>query len=1085
MTTKNHTTLLLRPLVVAPLALALGACFGEEPEGLAPAPMADVTVKMDFFHRPLPEIPLPNDIATRFDPIAATGLRINASMIAPTQLERDIRARIDSLDGWGTLQPVTIPFTGPIDPMSVRDRHDDVDYATADDAIYLINVDPESPAFGELTHLDIGNGNYPMVLERGDYGPNDPRGWTLSLMFDEADEDLDDDGVLDPGEDANRNRVLDPGEDTDGDGLLDGPEDTDADGVLDVPNYLPGMNPPIDDLAARADALMTFYEIQTHTLIARPMVPLLERTTYAVVVTRRVLDAAGNPVGSPFPSINHVAQNEALSALPQVLPDGLSMSDIAFTWSFTTGTNVSDWVAVRDGLYGHGPQAALADTFRPVIDELFDLRDPERVPSRTAPTVLYQEQWIPALQLIATGALGLESNTREYEAVMASQSYVDYHVMGSFRSPQLFERYDDEGNFLPFNAQSWPGDLDRVPAAAVGEDVTFWLTVPRREISPRGEDRPAPVVLLGHGYGSNRLEALTFAGYLAQYGVATLAIDNVSHGLVLDAETLEQVGQAVDLFGLGPFVEAVSQGRAYDFNRDGTADSGADFWSSYLFHTRDVVRQTLLDYVQMVRILRTFDGTTRWTFDQNQDGTPDLAGDFDGDGTVDVAASAGLHALGGSLGGMMASLIGALEPQIETIIPISGGGGLADLGIRSQQGGVREAFIFWTLGPMYYVNADLSTGLARVDLQTADLNRLVTQTLGEVADVRVGDTVVIENLTNGERDCGYIAPDGTARMQIATDRHDRLQIAFYAGPALVTGDEECAVLAGAEPFYVMDRFERTITYQNRTYRVDDALVAVGEGLGLRRARPDLRRFAGLGALIMDRCDPAVYAPYLGRRPLTFPGTGETTTTNALIVTTAGDMNVPASGGLTLGRAAGFIPYLEADERWGIPANQVIIDTYHAEAVHTFKRYTNQTTGEGVHIDIENFSQGTDIWGADVPRLEDPLHLWGPTVTEDGTPLGGISGAIFPYPVPEGQHGFPFPGQLPDRAIEQCEANCAEGDDCDCQNVETFDTGTFLFNAFGRYLQTNGAEMNVDLCNSRADCDYVVAPLPTRPLSDFE
>ena len=122
----------------------------------------------------------------------------------------------------------------------------------------------------------------------------------------------------------------------------------------------------------------------------------------------------------------------------------------------------------------------------------------------------------------------------------------------------------------------------------------------------------------------------------------------------------------------------------------------------------------------MVRILRTFDGSTRWTFDQNQDGSPDLAGDFDGDGTVDVAASARLHALGGSLGGMMASLIGALEPQIETIIPISGGGGLADLGIRSQQGGVREAFIFWTLGPMFYVNADLSTGQARVDLQTAD-----------------------------------------------------------------------------------------------------------------------------------------------------------------------------------------------------------------------------------------------------------------------------------------------------------------------------------------------------------------------------
>ena len=45
------------------------------------------------------------------------------------------------------------------------------------------------------------------------------------------------------------------------------------------------------DLAARADALMTFYESETNTLIARPVEPLRERTTYAVVVTRRLLDS--------------------------------------------------------------------------------------------------------------------------------------------------------------------------------------------------------------------------------------------------------------------------------------------------------------------------------------------------------------------------------------------------------------------------------------------------------------------------------------------------------------------------------------------------------------------------------------------------------------------------------------------------------------------------------------------------------------------------------------------------------------------------------------------------------------------------
>jgi len=55
-------------------------------------------VKLDFFHRPLPEIPLPIDLATRHDPSSPTGLRINASMLAPTQMERTVRRLIDTLD---------------------------------------------------------------------------------------------------------------------------------------------------------------------------------------------------------------------------------------------------------------------------------------------------------------------------------------------------------------------------------------------------------------------------------------------------------------------------------------------------------------------------------------------------------------------------------------------------------------------------------------------------------------------------------------------------------------------------------------------------------------------------------------------------------------------------------------------------------------------------------------------------------------------------------------------------------------------------------------------------------------------------
>src|SRR5688572_10228616 len=112
--------------------ISLGSC-AQESEGLADAQPAQTTVKMDFFHKPLPDIALPNDIATRYDEESPTKRRINASMIAPTGFEARIRERLDRMDGWGVLMPIAVPFTGPIDVQSVIDRHDDVDYATDDD----------------------------------------------------------------------------------------------------------------------------------------------------------------------------------------------------------------------------------------------------------------------------------------------------------------------------------------------------------------------------------------------------------------------------------------------------------------------------------------------------------------------------------------------------------------------------------------------------------------------------------------------------------------------------------------------------------------------------------------------------------------------------------------------------------------------------------------------------------------------------------------------------------------------------------------------------------------------------------------
>ena len=146
--------------------MTLSGCLSVVPHELDEFTPQSTTVKFDFLARPLPEIPLPNDIAMRFDPTSPTGQRINASMLAPTGLERYVRTRIDQLDGWGINQPISIPFTGALDVTSIIEGHHVPDgepdtYDLSDDVVYLIDVDRDSPEFGRKIYLDLGQGNYP------------------------------------------------------------------------------------------------------------------------------------------------------------------------------------------------------------------------------------------------------------------------------------------------------------------------------------------------------------------------------------------------------------------------------------------------------------------------------------------------------------------------------------------------------------------------------------------------------------------------------------------------------------------------------------------------------------------------------------------------------------------------------------------------------------------------------------------------------------------------------------------------------------------------------------------------------------
>ncbi|MFT7582848.1 MAG: hypothetical protein ACI9MR_004532, partial [Myxococcota bacterium] len=794
---RNQTRTLLLGLTLA-TGLSAG-CFSNEPTGIAPAQPARTTVKMDFEHRPLPEIPIPNDLATRYDATSPTLRRINASQVAPTEIEARTRRKVDELDGWGVLMPISIPFTGPLDLRSIRRAHCNFepndtaetfckfDTDTSNDAVYLIDIDPDSKEFGKLHHMDVGHGNYPLMVEDiNGYWANDVRSWTQSVVFEETNEDLNDNGRLDAG------------------------EDTDLDGILDVPNYLPGMMPDRSDLRGRADALMTFYERETNSLLLRPMNPLQQQTTYAVIVTRRIKDASGESVGSPYPSINHTSQTEALKQLPRVLPDGLTLDDIAFAFTFTTQTIQDTWKIVRDGLYGIGIQGHLADEYPAELTELFDLQEGNK------PHLLFTEEWVPALNLVVPAFLGGDTNSVATQTLVNSHKYIDYHVMGSFESPQLFDRVDENGAELPLDAQSWPNNLNVEKVNARSETVYFWMTVPRREISARGEGKPAPVAMIMHGYGSTRFDGVLFAGFMAQHGIATIAIDCVSHGLGLEPDDEALALSVTEALGLNRVTEVLAKGRARDLDGDGVVDSGVDYWTSYMFHTRDLVRQSVLDHMHLTRILRSFDGVRRWNFDTDGDGQNDLAGDFDGDGFVDLGGDASISAVGASLGGIIGSVIGGVEPNIDVIVPISGGGALSEGALRSQQGGVREAVILRAMGPLYVGDLADDGGLALSTI-VPDLNDDTRITIGSLSGASIGDTLVAHNLNNGVTGCGIIAPDGKVRLGLESNLEDETVIELYQGHAIENGSDDCDLMDDATLLGELKTFQVDAPFQDITY----------------------------------------------------------------------------------------------------------------------------------------------------------------------------------------------------------------------------------------------------------------------------
>lgn len=946
--------------IVASCVLASACAIDTAPDGARATPPGDgPAIVFDTTRRPLPEIPLPNDVATFADPSSRTGRRINVSLVAPTRLESLAREGFNALEGWGTFAPITVAFakkggTGAAgaDPNATAIDIEEVarrtgDYDPADDPFYVVDLTTGIPVI-----LDMGKGNFPLsVVDPARYWPNDPRASEDSLLFETAEE---------------------------GAGLPRGayrPDlDTDFDGVLDHPNVL--RLSALAGRSARIEDVIPWYERESDTLILRPVVPLEEKHEYAVVLTDRLKGLDGEPVRSPFTSVHHAQQRAGAERVRAILQDpmrrayygdvaGTGLDHVAFVWTFTTQPVYEDMRLLRDGLHGHGPFARLERDFPPVaiaaraVGNSFDPADeepgqidanPKCAPHKGTPYMVKVDRAKAQFSQLLQAALGLSGE--ELRRLEQSLDDVDHFVIGSYESPYFLgdPKHEDPDGRFEVDFKTGEGRIGR-------DTVQFWISVPK---SRPGRAQPFPTTVWAHGTTLHADEIVIRAGYFAKQGLAMMGINMPGHGLYLD-RGLQSVAEAfLGQACLTPWVKALGTGRQQDLNGDGVPDSGGLLWTAHIFHSRDNIRQSVVDEMQATRVLRAFDGKQRSAQDYNADGVPDLAGDFDGDGVADLGGpDVPISTSGNSFGGVVAMVHGAVDPNVTAAAPISGGGGLTDVATRSAL--VPDSVLEQVFSPLVVAipakdigkKADVAQTQCTGEQRSVRfvVNDLTTSREVEIAclapnELDLGKTVVLENLRNGERRCARTSGAGRFRVPIPADVGDRLDIQIYDAPDAVVSYKGCETKPDAPVGRRIQRFEQAVVqagivgddtktcdaafasadlsgdaanpdgenrgcqqFRDQFYPVGSPLYAPQEGLGLTRQSPEARRLFALVQAGVDSSDPINFAPYYAMRAA--PDTSGAPLPPRAVVAwnTTGDPMVPAGTGYAFARAAGALPFL--------------------------------------------------------------------------------------------------------------------------------------------------------------------------------
>jgi Bacterial Ig-like domain len=382
------------------------------------------------------------------------------------------------------------------------------------------------------------------------------------------------------------------------------------------------------------------WEPLTNSLSVESDEQLAQDSTYLLVVTRGIHDAAGHPL-DPMSFDRHGGGYDGHSKDDGGSKDYSKQLQDALHSAFAGGANPRD---IADAsLFTTQSVTAISQKIRREIRSApapvpnFNLApDGSRTvfPNSPALSITWNRQTTVAGPLSPTPVPVLA--TQIFPGSIASIAY------GSFNSPD----FESSSQLIP------PvGTRNGLPAVQSVNNLVFTLFVPSGT-APKGG---WPVAVFGHGFTDSMNGApWTVASSFAHAGIATIAINVVGHGFgAASTYTVASPGSPTETFAAG--------GRGFDQDGNGTIDSteGVNAAGGSIISNSDGLRQTVFDLVELVHMLQN-------GVDVNGDGRPDLS-------------RSRIYYSGQSFGGIYGVELLGLEPTIRAGVTNVAGGPIVEI----------------------------------------------------------------------------------------------------------------------------------------------------------------------------------------------------------------------------------------------------------------------------------------------------------------------------------------------------------------------------------------------------------------------